>query len=261
MRVLIADDHRLIIEGVKLKLRELGDHVEFVEAETVDQLRKLLNTSPLPDLALIDMAMPGADGLQHIREAVEKLRTAGDLTHAKATDDNEDGIEDKAEHRSKPGSGALKDYVSTSRERPVIVLSGTEDSGAIRQVLDLGVQGYIPKSSPPDVILNAVRLVVGGGVYVPPEAMKPAGTGPHMATSFSTPSGDGLTTRERLATVLTERQIDVLKLLAKGKPNKLIARELAISEGTVKIHLAAIFRALHVRNRLEALVAAQHLGD
>ncbi|UPG85039.1 response regulator transcription factor [Luteibacter aegosomatis] len=230
MRILIADDHRLIIEGVKLKLRELGDHVEFVEAETVEQLRHLLDTSPLPDLALIDMAMPGAEGTDHIKHAVERLR---------------DGA----------------DEAGMSHARPVVVLSGTEDSSAIRHVLDLGVQGYIPKSSSPDVILNAVRLVAGGGVYVPPEAMKPAGNSAPMSSPFSTSAGDGLSTRERLATVLTERQIDVLKLLAKGKPNKLIARELEISEGTVKIHLAAIFRALHVRNRLEALVAAQHLGD
>ncbi|MDR6938431.1 MULTISPECIES: response regulator transcription factor [unclassified Luteibacter] len=227
MRVLIADDHRLIIEGVKLKLRELGDDVVFVEAETVAQLERVLATQPLPEVALIDMAMPGADGVKHIEHAVAALKDPGD-----------DG---------------------SSRARPVIVLSGTEDPSAIRHVLDLGVQGYIPKSSPPDVILNAVRLVVGGGIYVPPEAMKSASV-PTMAPAFAS-NGDGLTTKERLATVLTERQIDVLKLLAKGRPNKLIARELGISEGTVKIHLAAIFRALHVRNRLEALVAAQHLGD
>lgn len=230
MRVLIADDHRLIIEGVKLKLRELGDDVVFVEAESVAQLSQRLDELPLPDIALIDMAMPGAEGIDHIKDAVERLRDTSD----------ESGV---------------------TRARPVVVLSGTEDSSAIRHVLDLGVQGYIPKSSPPDVILNAVRLVVGGGVYVPPEAMKPSSGNSNSGSPFPMSVGDGLSTRERLATVLTERQIDVLKLLAKGKPNKLIARELEISEGTVKIHLAAIFRALHVRNRLEALVAAQHLGD
>ncbi|MDY1548358.1 response regulator transcription factor [Luteibacter sahnii] len=229
MRILIADDHRLIIEGVKLKLRELGDDVEFVEAESVAQLNQRLAESPLPDIALIDMAMPGAEGTEHIRHAVMRLREASD----------ERGL---------------------ARARPVVVLSGTEDSSAIRHVLDLGVQGYIPKSSPPDVILNAVRLVVGGGVYVPPEAMKPAGSA-MPSSPFPLPASDGLSTKERLASVLTDRQIDVLKLLAKGRPNKLIARDLGISEGTVKIHLAAIFRALHVRNRLEALVAAQNLGD
>ncbi|WP_448100459.1 LuxR C-terminal-related transcriptional regulator [Luteibacter jiangsuensis] len=228
MRVLIADDHRLIIEGVKLKLRELEKDVEFVEAETIKDLYRRLEESPLPDVALIDMAMPGADGVEHIKFAVKALGASAD-------------------------DGDLRGH-------PVIVLSGTEDPSAIRHVLDLGVQGYIPKSSPPDVILNAVRLVIGGGIYVPPEAMRSAAA--TVAPTFALSQGnDGLTTKERLATVLTDRQIDVLKLLAKGRPNKLIARELQISEGTVKIHLAAIFRALHVRNRLEALVAAQHLGD
>jgi len=254
MRVLIADDHRLIIEGVKLKLRELGDNVEFVEAETVAQLRAQLERHPLPDLALIDMAMPGANGgVDHIRETVEKLSDANDKVTPQDSD-SPDLTEDERRHAA--------DLIGTrtAHKRAVIVLSGTEDSAAIRHVLDLGVQGYILKSSPPEVILSAVRLVVGGGIYVPPEAMRAAAstTTPFFAT---TNGSDGLTTKERLATVLTERQIDVLKLLAKGRPNKLIARELGISEGTVKIHLAAIFRALHVRNRLEALVAAQHLGD
>jgi DNA-binding NarL/FixJ family response regulator len=254
MRVLIADDHRLIIEGVKLKLSELGDNVEFVEAETVAQLRAQLERHPLPDLALIDMAMPGANGgVDHIREAVEKLSDANDKVTPQDSD-SPDLTDDERRHAA--------DLIGTrtAHKRAVIVLSGTEDSAAIRHVLDLGVQGYILKSSPPEVILSAVRLVVGGGIYVPPEAMRAAAstTTPFFAT---TNGSDGLTTKERLATVLTERQIDVLKLLAKGRPNKLIARELGISEGTVKIHLAAIFRALHVRNRLEALVAAQHLGD
>lgn len=230
MRILIADDHRLIIEGVKLKLRELGD-VHFVEAESVEQLRVRLTESPRPDIALIDMAMPGAEGTAHIKEAVETLRECGD-------------------------------ELGLVRARPVVVLSGTEDSQSIRHVLDLGVQGYIPKSSPPDVILNAVRLVMGGGIYVPPEAMKPASASVASPAFPINGHGNGnLPTKERLKSVLTERQMDVLTLLAKGKPNKRIATDLGISEGTVKIHLAAIFRALHVRNRLEALVAAQHLGD
>ena len=258
MRVLIADDHRLIIEGVKLKLNEYGaslhEKMEFVEAETVDQLRAQLDRLPLPDLALIDMAMPGANGnVDHIREAVEKLADASD--NVTLQDRDELLTEEERRHAA--------DLIGTrtARKRAVIVLSGTEDSAAIRHVLDLGVQGYILKSSPPDVIINAVRLVVSGCIYVPPEAMKAAAS-TTTAPFFSTTNGsDGLTTKERLATVLTDRQIDVLKLLAKGRPNKLIARELGISEGTVKIHLAAIFRALHVRNRLEALVAAQHLGD
>jgi DNA-binding NarL/FixJ family response regulator len=71
----------------------------------------------------------------------------------------------------------------------------------------------------------------------------------------------GSATLETLRNVLTERQVEVLQLLSQGKPNKLIGRSLGISEGTVKIHLAAIFRALNVRNRTEAVVAAQVLTE
>ncbi|MFS2164387.1 response regulator transcription factor, partial [Variovorax sp. Varisp62] len=73
--------------------------------------------------------------------------------------------------------------------------------------------------------------------------------------------GAGSQTLEHLRNVLTERQVEVLQLLSQGKPNKLIGRSLGISEGTVKIHLAAIFRALNVRNRTEAVVAAQALTE
>ena len=253
MRVLIADDHRLIIEGVKLKLRELGSDVQFLEAETVEQLYAQLGRTPLPDVALVDMAMPGANGLEHVKEALARMADAEDTVSEEdtlATD-----LDDKERQRATSFIG-----MATSRKRAVIVLSGNENPDDIKHVLELGVQGYIVKSSPPDVILSAVRLVMGGGIYVPPEAMKIASAST-TASMYTSVDKDDLTAKDRLARVLTDRQIDVLKLLAKGRPNKLIARELGISEGTVKIHLAAIFRALHVRNRLEALVAAQHLGE
>jgi DNA-binding NarL/FixJ family response regulator len=258
MRVLIADDHRLIIEGVKLKLKELDTVVDFVEAQTVADLYTQLDRLPLPDVALIDIGMPGANGVEHIQKALDKFSDANDqvtLQDALQGGDSPDLTDDERRH--------AVDLIGTrtAHKRAVIVLSGNDDSAAIRHVLALGVQGYILKSSSPDVILSAVRLVVGGGVYVPPEAMNAAASTAAAPFHATTNGSDGLTTKERLATVLTDRQIDVLKLLAKGRPNKLIARELGISEGTVKIHLAAIFRALHVRNRLEALVAAQHLGD
>lgn len=253
MRVLIADDHRLIIEGVKLKLRELGSDVQFLEAENVDQLYAHLKRRPLPDVALVDMAMPGADGLEHVVKTLAQMADAADAVTEEEWRTGDLSTEERDDAEELIGA-------RTARKRAVIVLSGNENPDDIKHVLALGVQGYIVKSSPPDVILSAVRLVMGGGIYVPPEAMK-AASASTTASVFSQGVNDGLTTRDRLAGVLTERQIDVLKLLAKGRPNKLIARELGISEGTVKIHLAAIFRALHVRNRLEALVAAQHLGD
>jgi DNA-binding NarL/FixJ family response regulator len=224
MRILIADDHRLIVEGVKLKLGELGPDTEFVMAMDVAELREAIHA---PDastlsLALIDLAMPGVHGNEHLTEVIEHL------PHV-----------------------------------PVMVLSGSEDPGLMKGLLAMGVQGFIPKAYSPDVMLSAVRLVLSGGVYVPPLLLQERADGAAAAALSSnaqpTPtSTDSL--EERLRKLLTERQIDVLRLLSQGKPNKLIARDLGISEGTVKIHLAAIFRALNVRNRVEAVVASRRIS-
>lgn len=213
MRVLIADDHRLIIEGVKTKLEELDQDVEFVEAMTVDDLHRQLGQAPLPDVAVIDLSMPGASGPDHI-------------------------------------AAVLRGYP----DMPVVVLSGAEDAAQMKVLLDLGVRGYIPKAYSPEIMLSAVRLVLSGGVYVPPMLLS-------AAPGAANISHRSLGSLDALRELLTERQIEVLRLLSQGKPNKSIARDLNISEGTVKIHLAAIFRALDVRNRVEAVVASRKLAD
>lgn len=143
---------------------------------------------------------------------------------------------------------------------PVIVLSGAESPALIRELLAMGVQGFIPKAYSADVMLSAVRLVLSGGVYIPPMMLQ--ADEPLVAPPPST-TGEGAAARleERLHQLLTERQLDVLRLLSTGKPNKVIASDLGISEGTVKIHLAAIFRALNVRNRVEAVVASRRIGE
>jgi DNA-binding NarL/FixJ family response regulator len=163
---------------------------------------------------------------------------------------------------------------------PVIVLSGYEDPAVMRAALERGVLGFIPKAYSADVMLSAVRLVLAGGVYVPPLMLSavppgvmigapasPAGAGAEAAPANSsvhsqrTGAPAAVPTREHLRSMLTERQLEVMQLLSQGKPNKMIGRSLGISEGTVKIHLAAIFRALNVRNRTEAVVAAQALTE
>ena len=226
MKILIADDHRLVLEAVKAKLSELEPGIEFVLAMSVDEL--LAGATDDLDLALIDLNMPGADGQAHI-DAIRRRHPAV----------------------------------------PVIVLSGYEDPAIMRSALERGVLGFIPKAYSPEVMLSAVRLVLAGGVYVPPmmlTALPPgivAGVSPQAGTEplARNGSGGGTQTLEHLRNVLTERQVEVLQLLSQGKPNKLIGRSLGISEGTVKIHLAAIFRALNVRNRTEAVVAAQALTE
>lgn len=219
MKILIADDHRLVIEAVKVKLAELGPDVEFRVATKVEDLER--EASEDLDLALIDLTMPGADGYQHIRSLREQFPAL-----------------------------------------PVIVLSGVEDPEIMRASIELGALGFIPKAYSPDVMLSAIRLVLAGGVFVPQMMLSEAPA--RLASSISEPQDPSAaapaTSLGKLRTLLTERQIDVLRLLSQGKPNKLIARDLGISEGTVKIHLAAIFRALDVRNRTEAVVAARGLA-
>jgi DNA-binding NarL/FixJ family response regulator len=218
MKVLIADDHRLIIEGVKLKLAELDPDVEAVVAMNLDELdRAVAAHADDLDLALVDIAMPGTQGYQH----VARLRAQ---------------------------APAL----------PVIVLSGSEDVDLMRALIDLGVLGFIPKAYSPDVMLSAIRLVLAGGIYIPPLLLANAQAQGWQPVE-SPPAGESTRSIDGLRNLLTDRQIDVMRLLSQGKPNKLIARDLGISEGTVKIHLAAIFRALNVRNRVEAVVASRKL--
>jgi DNA-binding NarL/FixJ family response regulator len=148
-----------------------------------------------------------------------------------------------------PGIGGLQGVraLRTAHpELPLIVCSATEDPARVAQLLALTVAGFIPKSEAMQVIQQAVRLVLAGGTYVPSRLMLQGAASPPPPPP-----------QEVLP--LTGRQIDVMRLLSHGKPNKLIARELDISESTVKVHLLAIFRALGVHNRTEAVIAAAAL--
>jgi DNA-binding NarL/FixJ family response regulator len=123
---------------------------------------------------------------------------------------------------------------------PLVVVSADESPGTVGALVAIGVSGFIPKSEPAHVIREAVRLILAGGTYVPLRYLGATLPG-------APPAHAGL----------TERQIEVLRLLARGQPNKEIARALGITEGTVKVHLLSVFRVLGVRNRTEAVLAAQ----
>lgn len=137
---------------------------------------------------------------------------------------------------------------------PVVVVSGADDTASVLAALDLGAMGYIPKSSPRDVLLGAVRLVASGGIYVPTQALKTR----EVAEPAPAVPGGGAKSAADLG--LSARQAEVLQLLLKGLPNKLIARRLGISENTTKIHVSAVLRALGVATRTQALIAANRLG-
>lgn len=130
----------------------------------------------------------------------------------------------------------------------IVVFSADENPQLVRQAIEAGAMGYIPKSSSPEVLKSALRLVLDGGVYVPPIALAASGTAAAIRDKATNP------------VELSERQMQVLAAVIKGRPNKVIARELGISEHTVKSHLSAVFRALGVHNRTEAVFAAAKLG-
>jgi DNA-binding NarL/FixJ family response regulator len=146
------------------------------------------------------------------------------------------------------GLEALSRFRAKFPNVPLVVLSGTCDRESILAAFDAGAIGYIPKTSKPDVMIAALKLVAAGGTYVPPEALEDAekGTAPR---------------RRRVADLdLTLRQKDVLRLILKGYNNERIAGELGIASATVKQHAHAIFTALDVSTRAEAVIAAARLG-
>jgi len=138
---------------------------------------------------------------------------------------------------------------------PLVVLSAEDDPDVVRAAIEGGAMGFIPKSSMPEVLIQALRLVLAHGVYLPPAALEAVHRVPAPSPS-ALRSGPG----DNIPPGLTPRQMDVLRCVIKGQTNKVIARELDLSEGTVKAHLSAVFLTLGAHNRTEAVYAAAKLG-
>jgi two-component system, NarL family, nitrate/nitrite response regulator NarL len=149
------------------------------------------------------------------------------------------------------GLRALSEFGRVRPELPVIVISASEDARDVREALAKGALGYVPKSASQHTLLSAIRLVLDGDLYVPPLILGeiPLSPAPNPRGAAA-PAGS----------VLTRRQIDVLKQLSQGKSNKSIALELGLSEKTMKAHVTAIFKALNVINRTQAAAAGREAG-
>ncbi|MGE0804907.1 MAG: response regulator [Burkholderiaceae bacterium] len=132
---------------------------------------------------------------------------------------------------------------------PVVVMSSQEDPQTVLQSIDAGAMGFIPKSASSQQMFEALRRVLGRGIYVPSLSIAAV---PHPAPlrPRSTPAELGL----------TRRQTQVLRLILEGKPMKLIARDLGLSPNTAKTHVSAVLRALSVTTRTQAIVAANRIG-
>jgi DNA-binding NarL/FixJ family response regulator len=137
--------------------------------------------------------------------------------------------------KNESGLSGLTNIKEAAPQAAVVVVSSADDSATIRACLDGGAMSFIPKSLGPDVLTRALQHVLKGTVYLPEQIMN---------------ATDGASTRP----TLTGRQRDVLRCLSRGLPTKLIARELSLSEHTVKEHIASLFQVLGVRNRTEAVI-------
>jgi DNA-binding NarL/FixJ family response regulator len=216
VKILVVDDHPLILEALHHVLKQLDEEVQVFTADNADGARELAASHVDANLMLLDLNLPGAEGFSLLAE----LRAGYPMI-------------------------------------PVVVLSGSEATEDVLRAIDGGAMGFIPKSSSNDVMLHALRIVLSGTPFIPREAL-----GGSTFDEPGRPRVMGYASRPRTPRDLglTDRQAQVLALMLQGKPNKLICRDLNLAEGTVKIHVAAILRALNVANRTQAVIEASRLG-
>jgi DNA-binding NarL/FixJ family response regulator len=134
----------------------------------------------------------------------------------------------------------------------IIVLSSSDDQDTVKRAFKLGALGFIPKTTQREVMLNAIKLVFSGGIYIPSEILEET-TSPRLTNKLAardSPKGLGL----------TDRQIEVLALLMKGNSNKIIAKTLNMAVPTVKNHITVVLKALSVTSRTEAVIKVGKMG-
>lgn len=207
IRVLLADDHAVVRAGIRQFLEHAGDIQVVAEASDGDAARSLI-AQHRPDVAVLDIQMPKASGI----EVTRWLR---------------------ANHR----------------EVGVLVLTAYDDDPYVLAVLQAGANGYVLKTAAPQDIIRAVH-----DVYEGKSALDPAVAQKLMAHLIAG--------RDNQATVdqLSQRELEVLTLAAKGYTNKAIGLQLSISDRTVQGHLANIYEKMQVAGRTEAVMRAVSLG-
>lgn len=224
MKVLLIDDHPLILSALQSVIQALGDHVAVSTADSGRVARETLRHDMSFDLVLLDLQLGDADGFELLAE----LRTR---------------------------------YPAL----PVVVVSASDRTSDVIRAIDMGAMGFVPKRASNDTLLDALQQVLSGGVYVPPMSMgadfQPTLThsSPLRQVQQAACASDFQAVPNLRQLGLTPRQSDVLNLLLKGQPNKLIARELGLSVETVKDHVAAVLRALGVSSRTQAVIAVSQM--
>lgn len=231
MRVLLIDDHPLILAALQTVIQGLGEDVQVLGADSAAQARDTLKARQDFDLVLLDLNLGDASGFD-----------------------------------------VLEEFRSQYPSLPVVVISASDRASDVIRAIDQGAMGFIPKRTGNDVLAQALKLVMSGGIYVPPMSLgsdAPAEPEPVAVAESAAPAGNsklhqvqalasqaGYQTTAGLESLqLTPRQTDVLALLLQGKPNKIIARELGVSVETIKDHVAAVLKALGVSSRTQAVLA------
>lgn len=232
MKVLLVDDHPLILSALQTVIKGLGDHVNVVGAGSARAAREALQREDDFDLVLLDLQLG---------------------------DDN--------------GFDLLTEFRAGYPAVPVVVVSASDRASDVIRSVDLGAMGFVPKRATNETLFEALHVVMSGGIYVPPMSISSEAAGAGRRHTDAPPTSPGplhVVNREAsdssfqkqpsLASLgLTPRQTDVLALLLKGHPNKLIARELGLSVETVKDHVAAVLRALNVSSRTQAVLAVSQM--
>ncbi|MFO1397504.1 MAG: response regulator transcription factor [Burkholderiales bacterium] len=227
LRIAAIDDHQLILDGIRHVLDglaadgKLGFEFHLSTFLSMAAFEAAVAGTAVFDYVLLDLGLPGHHGLS-----------------------------------------ALERYRSLFADTSVVVLSAHDDPATVLAALERGAMGFIPKSSTREALEHAIRVTASGQLYTPTQALHQAGMTeidrwemlgrrqPAGSSLYDCPALEGLTLRQR----------DVLGLLVKGLPNKLICRNLGLSENTVKTHLAAVFGVLGVHSRTQALLRVQQLG-
>jgi len=206
IRTLIADDHTIVRAGIRQFLESAPDIEVVAEAEDGEQAKSLIQVEH-PDVAVLDIQMPKATGIEVTRWAKANAQGVG-----------------------------------------ILILTAFNDDPYVMAVLQAGANGYVLKTATPDDIIQAVR-----DVYAGKSVLDPSVTGALMAQLFH---------KSEAQTVdqLTEREMEVLHLVAKGYTNKAIGVQLGISDRTVQGHLAHVFDKLQAGSRTEAVMRAVSLG-
>jgi DNA-binding NarL/FixJ family response regulator len=150
------------------------------------------------------------------------------------------------------GSRSIEFIREHYAEVPILIFSAFDSTDIITQCFEYGVHGFVSKNSPMQIVVSAIRVVVAGGMYIPPAAARSMGFEPSEPTELL------LEPNERKPQ-FTPKQQEVFEQLLLGLPNKVIARRLSIAEGTVKTHLHGIYQILRVNSRAQAILKSRQL--